>query len=80
MKYQIFIRDWWKISSDPKDQYTGEDETLKKLSGLTPNPNARKTKVKQVDTPEQARKWCEEYNETHPAGKLSRKAEWESVQ
>lgn len=65
MKYQIFIRNWWIKNSSWPD-------------GLEPGPGP-KTNVKMVDTIEEARAFCEKYNETHEPGKYSRKAEFESV-
>jgi len=64
-RYMIFTRTWWK--RNPK--WPGGREPHK----------GRKTIIKYVDNPLVARQYCEEYNRTHPAGKLGRKAEWMEV-
>jgi len=63
MPYQIFIRDWW--IDNPKFP-----------NGLEPGPGPKEF-VKIVDTFQQARDYCQEYNSTHEPGRLSRKAEFE---
>ncbi len=64
-KYRVFVRNWWKPNpSWPR--------------GLEPNSTARKTTIsRNVETEEDARKICREYNESHNPGPLSRKAEYE---
>lgn len=64
MGYNVFVRNWWVANKDWPD-------------GLEPGPGP-KTHLKTVDTIEEARKECQEYNDTHKPGKLSRKAEFES--
>ena len=62
--YHVFIRCWYKQNPITKR--------------LEPNPHARKTTIDYVNTQEQARAMCQQYNSTHPEGKLSRKAEYTS--
>jgi len=63
--YRIFKRSWWK-------------ENPSWPNGLEPAPG-RKTHIKYVDTEEEARAFCLEWNRTHPPGRLSIKAEFESA-
>jgi hypothetical protein len=65
MKYEIYVRNWWIKNSEWPN-------------GLEPGPGPS-THIKHVDTIEEARDYCEEYNSTHKPGKLSRKAEFRSV-
>jgi len=65
MKYEIFKRTWWIKNPEWPD-------------GLEPGPG-RSTHLAYVDTIEEARKYCEEWNENHKPGKLSLKAEFRSV-
>ena len=60
MSYRVFVRDWWRYENGRK----------------VPNPGARKTTLARVDTYEEARELCEEYNRMHEPGPLSRKAEF----
>lgn len=60
--YQVFVRNWWK--SDGK-------------GGLIPGPG-RKTILGYVNSEQDARSACKEYNDTHEPGPLSRKAEYTS--
>lgn len=61
--YNTFIRTWRKVNKAWPD-------------GLEPGPG-RKYYQQSYDTEEQARDACQKYNRTHPAGKLSRKMEYE---
>ncbi len=64
MSYTVFVRNWWIKNKD----YPG---------GLEPGPGKKTVIRRGVDTEDEARKICEEYNETHDPGKLSRKAEYQ---
>ena len=66
MSYQVFVRDWWKLNPDWPD-------------GLEPCGDAPKHKLEKVDTEEEARAICQEWNRTHRPGKLSRTAEFEDA-
>jgi len=63
--YRVFTRNWWKVNKSWPN-------------GLEPDGSARKTTLCTVNTIEEARETAQEYNRTHEAGKLSRKAEFES--
>ena len=65
MSYTVFVRNWW--ISDKSYPY-----------GKRPGPGPKTIIRRGVDTEEEARKICAEYNETHEEGKLSRKAEYQS--
>jgi hypothetical protein len=66
-KYYVFVRDWWK-------------ENPSWPNGLEPEPNARRTVIAEsVDTEEEARAICREYNRVNPPGRLSRKAEYDTT-
>ena len=59
--YKVFIRNWWRMENGKR----------------VPNPCARKTVYfSNINTEEEAREICQEYNATHNPGKLSRKAEY----
>ena len=62
MSYTIFVRNWWIKNPEWPE-------------GREPGPGPKKI-IKTVDTEEEARKFCQEYNETHDPGPLSRKAEY----
>lgn len=64
--YNVFVRNWWKWE---KSQYGKR---------LVPAIGARKTYLAHNVSESVARQICKEYNETHNAGVLSRKAEFES--
>ena len=66
MSYRVFVRNWWKRNPN----YPG---------GLEPCPGRKTVIRRRVDTAEEARRICREYNDTHDPGRLSRKAEFESV-
>lgn len=60
--YTVFTRNWWRKEGDR----------------LVPDPSARKTVLRRNLTKDEARGLCEEWNNTHNPGKLSRKAEFTS--
>lgn len=63
-KYKVFVRNWWKENPDWPN-------------GLEPDSNARKhTIADRIETEEEAIRVCKEYNDTHDAGRLSKKAEF----
>lgn len=66
MCYRVFVRNWWKRNPEWPN-------------GLEPGPGPRRTLQAHVATEEEARAICRRYNETHKPGKLSRKAEYESI-
>jgi hypothetical protein len=64
--YTCFTRNW----------YTWEMKgTIKKL---VPDPTARRTKIQTFYNEDQARQYCQQWNETHKPGPLSRKCEYTS--
>jgi len=63
--YNVFHRTWWKNNESWPN-------------GLEPHAG-RKTHITNVGTQEEARQACKEYNDTHNPGRLSRKAEFESL-
>lgn len=64
MSFKVFVRNWWK-------------ENPNWPNGLEPDSTATKTTlVKRVETEKEAREICKRYNDTHEAGRLSRKAEY----
>lgn len=69
MNYEVFHRTWWRRNKNYPN-------------GLEPSAG-RKTHIRYVDTQEQARGLCQEWNEENKnrlgANKLSRKAEYQSV-
>lgn len=65
MSYRIFTRTWWRRNKDWPD-------------GLEPWPG-RKVYIGVAATESEARAQCAEWNGTHRPGKLSNKAEYESV-
>lgn len=64
MSYRIFKRAWWRKDSAGK---------------IVPNPGARKTTLMYVNTEEEARKYCREYNAENPCDWRSIKAEYEGA-
>lgn len=64
--YKVFTRTWWKVNNS----WPG---------GLEPCPGRKYTLHARIHTEEEARELCQEWNATHAPGKLSRKAEYESV-
>jgi len=63
--YKIFTRTWWK---DNKNYPNGLEPCI-----------GRSTTIARVQTEEDARLYCKEYNKTHKPGRLSRKAEYTRV-
>jgi len=65
MNCNVFTRTWWK-------------ENAAWPAGLEP-AMGRKTYIARNVTEDEARALCKEYNATHEAGRLSRKAEYEEA-
>jgi hypothetical protein len=65
--YTVFTRNWWK---EVKTSY-GQKQ-------LVPDASARRTVLERNLSLEDARKLCEDWNNNHRPGKLSRKAEFTS--
>ena len=64
--YSVFTRTWWK-------------ENPSWPNGLEPQPGTRHYRGHpQSVTEEEAREYCQEWNDTHDPGRLSLKAEYES--
>lgn len=63
MLYTIFVRNWWKENPNWPE-------------GLEPDGAARKRKIDEAETEEEAQVICAEYRRTHSPGRLSRKAEY----
>ena len=66
MAYKVFHRTWWIKNKD----WPG---------GREPGAGRKTTLAKRVETVEEARAICKQYNDTHDPGFLSRKAEFESL-
>lgn len=62
---RVFVRNWWKWETNSLG-----------MKKKVPNPTARKTTLCHVNTVEEARKICEEWNRNNNPGPLSRKAEF----
>ena len=65
--YDVFTRTWWRKTTRPGWPYS-----------LEPHPGRKSYKLRRVSY-EAARQYCDEWNRTHKAGRLSRKCEFESV-
>jgi hypothetical protein len=63
--YNVFSRTWWRNNPAWPD-------------GLEPSPGKRRYMARGVSH-ERARQLCDQYNQTHKPGRLSRKAEFESA-
>jgi len=63
--YRVFHRTWW-------------EENPEWPNGLEPEAGF-KTHIDRVATEEEAREMCQAWNAEHPAGRLSRKAEYEET-
>jgi len=63
--YRVFTRTWWKHNP----AWPG---------GREPGAGRRYTHFLTSDE-EEARAYCQKWNETHKPGRLSRKCEWESI-
>jgi len=66
MAYRVFVRNWWRDNKNWPN-------------GLEPHAGRKKIIRKRVETAEEARRICREYNSTHDPGRYSRKAEFESI-
>ena len=66
LSFRIFTRNWWK-------------ENKEWPNGLEPDPTARKTHIKYVDTEQEAQEFCRSGNNNRPSSwkRLSRKYEYE---
>ena len=64
--YKVFTRTWWKNNPEYPN-------------GLEPCAGRKTTIAKRIQTEAEARAICQRYNSTHPAGRLSRKAEYEET-
>ena len=62
--YRCFTRTWWT-------------ENPKWPDGLEPRCGQRYTIARNINTEEEARRICRNYNDTHDPGRLSKKAEYE---
>lgn len=65
--YEVFTRTWWR-KADPAVWPNGKEPHM-----------GRKRHLKTVRTEEEARQYCREWNAENPAGKLSRRAEYDRV-
>ena len=66
MKYRVFTRNWWR-------------ENPEWPNGLEPDASGRKRTVGYADSSEEAVKMCKKHNDSHKPGRLSNKAEFETV-
>lgn len=64
--FRIFVRNWWK----PNPSWPG---------GREPDPCADREYLDEVETEEEARAMCREWNRENEPGHLSRKAEYEEA-
>ena len=64
-KYDVFVRNWWKLNADWPN-------------GLEPHAGKRKYIARGLSR-EEAYKLCQEYARNHAPGRLSRKAEFEEA-
>ena len=64
--YRVFTRTWWKHNASWPD-------------GREPSIGRKTVIARHVYSEESARDMCRVYNANHEPGKLSRKAEYESV-
>ena len=64
--YRVFVRRWWK-------------ENPEWPNGLEPDGSAYKHEIGVVDSAEEAREACREYNSENLPGRLGRKAEFEKM-
>lgn len=69
--FTIFVRNWYKY--EYKNTAFGGIEKK-----IVPNPGARRTIIATRNTEQEARDYCQDYNDTHKPGPLSRKAEYTS--
>lgn len=66
MSYEIFVRNWWK-------------ENARWPNGLEPDSNGEREYLGTVKTEREAQAICRDYTARNPPGRLSRKAEYQSV-
>jgi len=64
MAYKVFSRTWWINNPAWPD-------------GREPGAGRKHTIAERVETQEEAREICRQWNATHKPGRLSRKAEFE---
>lgn len=62
--FKVFHRTWWSHDED--------------TNGLKPDLGRRHS-LGEVETEQEARKMCQEYNSTHSPGRLVDRAEYEEV-
>lgn len=74
--YTCFVRNWYKWETIAKWGSGVIGNTRAKR--LVPNPGARRTVMIRVNTEQEARDYCQKYNDTHKPGPLSRKCEYTS--
>lgn len=73
VSYRVFVRNWWKWEHRGESYiHPGKPHRVK-----VPDSQARKTTLARHCTKEEAQSLCHKYNESHDAGPLSRKAEYE---
>jgi len=65
MTYEVFHRTWWAVNANYPN-------------GLEPCTGDPTTIKRNVQTEEEARKICHDWNSKHAPGRLSRKAEYMS--
>ena len=66
MAFEVFVRNWWiRDASHPERR--------------VPGPGRKTVIHRRVETAEEARRLCKEYNDNHEPGFLSRKAEFQSL-
>jgi hypothetical protein len=71
--FEVFHRTWWAINWERT-----KDGELKWADGLEPSVGEETVIKRNVPTIEEARSICKAWNDSHEAGRLSRKAEfWE---
>jgi len=68
--YRCFVRNWWRIESDPNSMDFGL---------RVPHAGRKTVFRKYVETEEEALQICKGYNKSHAPGRLSRKAEFEKM-
>ena len=68
--FTVFVRNWFKYNPSVINELDSS------LNGLEPDSRARKYKLATFESEVKAREYCKEYNKTHKAGRLSRKAEY----
>ena len=75
--YKVFTRNWWRYK-DANVKSSLFDIDRNQFHNLEHDPGARRTTLhKNIETEDEARAICKEYQATHEPGRLSRKAEYE---